>query len=69
MSRNDDAVTAHDLVLKIETPKAFGVESDVDEVIWLPKSQIEEHTLVIGEQGIAVMPKWLADKHEFIYDE
>jgi hypothetical protein len=66
---NLDPVTVQDLIMKIETDKAFGVESDVEEIIWLPKSQIEEHTLEKGEQGWAIMPKWLADKHGFIYDE
>jgi hypothetical protein len=70
MSRGDDAVTVSDLVLKIETDKAFGILADEDEsVIWIPKSQVEEHTLVVGQQGMAVLPRWLADKHGFDYDD
>lgn len=68
MSWRDDPVTVQDLVTKIETAKAFGILVDEDEVVWLPKSQIESHTLVVGQQGMAVMPRWLADKYEFDYD-
>ena len=67
---NDDPVTVDDLVLETETDKAFGILADEEgSLIWIPKSQVEEHTLVVGQQGMAVMPKWLADKHGFDYDD
>lgn len=68
-SQNDDPVTVSDLTLHVETDAALGVIADGEEdVIWLPKSQLEEHTLTeIGSKGMAVMPQWLADKKGLDY--
>jgi hypothetical protein len=69
MGRSSDPVTVYDLILKLETEAAFGIEADENDVYWLPKSQIEAHTLVVGQQGMAVMPRWLADKLSLDYEE
>lgn len=66
---SSDPVTVNNLVLKVETDGAFGVDAGSDDIVWIPKSQVEAHTLFKDEKGTAVMPKWLADKNDFEYEE
>jgi len=65
----NDLVLVTDLIVKAETEKAFGIAIDERRLGWLAKSQLKRSTLVVGEQGSAVMPRWLAEIHLFMYDE
>lgn len=73
---SDDLVTVKDLILLIETEKAFGVamvEEGVTKTkveLWLPKSQVDRITMKKkNETGEVDMPRWLAEKNDLDYED
>lgn len=50
-----------------DTEKAFGVQTESGETVWLPKSQVGEEAMSVGDELETVwMPKWLAEKKELV---
>jgi hypothetical protein len=61
----NETVMVHDVKAIHETAKALLCVIDGQEV-WIPKSQIDEEeseVQEVGDEGILVIPTWLADRN------
>lgn len=48
--------------IKRETEKAYAISDDGENIIWVPKSQVEFDE----DQGTMAMPEWLAEEKGLI---
>lgn len=78
---SENTVKVDGLMLVARSAKALAVTTDIrDETrahprlqkpeAWIALSLVEETNLVnIGDVGFIKLPKWLADKNEWVYEE